>query len=63
MDGKIEKRPHITDGKHLIGKFEGEAPDPTLAALERLHGDGSAAHEHPNVTGRKFDTAGTFRKD
>jgi succinylglutamate desuccinylase len=42
MTGKIETRPNVTSGEHLIGRFIGDTSGPTLIAFGSLHGNEAA---------------------
>jgi predicted deacylase len=42
MTGKIETRPNVTSGEHLIGRFVGDTNGPTLIAFGSLHGNEAA---------------------
>ena len=42
MTGKIETRPNVVAGEHMIGRFAGAANGPTLIAFGSLHGNEAA---------------------
>lgn len=42
MTGKIEIRPNVATGEHLIGRFVGDANGPTLIAFGSIHGNEAA---------------------
>ena len=42
MNDKIQKRPDITAGKHLIGRFEGDTAGPKVVVFGSLHGNEAA---------------------
>ena len=42
MTEKIQKRPDIKTGKHVIGRFDSETPGPTVVVFGSLHGNEAA---------------------
>ena len=73
MDDKIQNRPDITAGKHLIGRFEGETAGTRLVVFGSLHGNESAgalalervasrlAELSPRLRGNVYLVAGNTR--
>ncbi|MEO8041171.1 MAG: succinylglutamate desuccinylase/aspartoacylase family protein [Acidobacteriota bacterium] len=73
MTGRIEIRPNVVTGEHLIGRFAGDPNGPTLIAFGSIHGNEAAgalalervaaglAEISPPLNGRIYLLAGNTR--